>query len=84
MKAVVKAMGEAEVQGDAIRKSCDQPCVPRMPPVTAARPGTTSEGEGDSRGRGQGNPLQEIGTIDCFPSIDWVGVKQVLNAALGM
>ena len=46
MKAVVKAMGEAEVQGDAIRKSCDQPCVPRMPPVTAARPGTTSEGRG--------------------------------------
>lgn len=69
----------------AIEKFCDQNWAIRCR-KSRAEPGRRLRLRvkgGDSLGQGRRNyPLPEIGTIDCYPSIDLAAVKQVSNSAL--
>ena len=90
VKVLVKVMEGAAVFPDAIKTLHDQPWRNQAPAGSAARPRITTMHGLFFHGRGKrgansprrGNPLTEIGTIDCFPNNDWVAVKQVSNPAL--
>jgi len=86
VKAVVVVVGEMEgvrALTDAVKMFHDQSWVTHCRKCRRPKTGTSARTEeGDSLGRGRRTPLPEIGTIDYFPSIDLVAVKQVSNSAL--